>query len=67
MDGKMFISPQSLNFLFVKSMIKALFPICTLTWRVNISVSRQAKGMNKRDESSILIIYEIITTLVPLK
>ena len=28
---------------FINIMIKVLFPICTLIWRVNNSVSRQAK------------------------
>ena len=31
---------------------KVLFPICTLTWRVNNYVSRQAKDINRREEST---------------
>ena len=30
-------------FSFVNNMIKVLFPICTLIWRVNNYVSRQGK------------------------
>ena len=44
MDGKVFISRQSRHlFLLINSMIKVLFPICTLIWRENIYFSRQGK------------------------
>ena len=54
MDGMAFISRQSRHICFVIIMIKVLFPtlsICTLTWRVNNYVSRQGKGINRRNES----------------
>ena len=35
MDRKMFISRRRRHFLFRDSIIKVLFPNCTLTWRVN--------------------------------
>ena len=35
MDGEVFIFPQSRNFSFIDNMIKVIFLICTLTWRVN--------------------------------
>ena len=37
-------------------MIKLPFPICTLIWCVNNFVSRQGKGVNRRNESTIFII-----------
>ena len=44
MDGKVFISRQSRHpFSLIHNMIKVLFPICTLIWRVNNYVSRQGK------------------------
>ena len=44
MDGKVFISRQSRHtFPLINNMIKVLFPICTLIWRVNNYVSRQEK------------------------
>ena len=44
MDGKVFISRQSRHPLpLINNMIKVLFPICTLIWRVNNYVSRQGK------------------------
>ena len=44
MDGRVFISRQSrLPITLINYMIKVLFPICTLIWRVNNYVSRQGK------------------------
>ena len=44
MDGKVFISRLSRHpFSLVNNMIKVLFPICTLIWRVSNYVSRQGK------------------------
>ena len=56
MDGEMFISRQRWNFSFIDNMIKVLFPICTLNWRVNIYVSCQGKGVNKKNESTTINI-----------
>ena len=56
MDGKVFISRQSWHFSFIDNINKVIFPICTLNWRVNIYVSRQGKSINKRNESTIVII-----------
>ena len=55
MDGEVFIFHQSFFFSVVNSMVKVLFPVCTLTWRVNNYVSRQGKVMNWRNESTIVI------------
>ena len=41
MDGEVFVSRQSRHFSFIDKNTKALFPICTLIWRVNNYVSRQ--------------------------
>ena len=44
MDGRVFISRQSRHpFSLINNMIKVLFPIGTLIWRVNNYVSRQRK------------------------
>ena len=40
------------KFDFDVIMYKVLFPICTLTWRVNKYVSRQGEGINRRNEST---------------
>ena len=52
-DGQVFISRQSCRFAFLNNMIEVLFPICTLNWRSNNNVSRQGKGINRRNESTI--------------
>ena len=56
-DGEVFNSRQSWNFSFIDNMMKVLFPICTLTWRVNSYVSPQVKGINRRNESTIITIW----------
>ena len=56
MDGEVFISRQSRHFPFIDNMIKVIFPICTLIWRVNNHVSRQGKGINRRNESNLINI-----------
>ena len=44
MDGRVFIPRQSRHpFSLINNMIKVLFRICTLIWRVNNYVSRQGK------------------------
>ena len=35
-------------------MIKVLFPICTSNWYVNNYASRQEKGINRINESTII-------------
>ena len=39
----LYFPPESASFPLINNMIKVLFPICTLTWRVNNYVSRQGK------------------------
>ena len=34
MDGKVFSSRQSWHFLFIYNIIRVLFPVCTLIWRM---------------------------------
>ena len=63
MDGNLFISRQSWHFPCIDDMIKVLFPICTLIWRVNNYDSRQGKDINKRNESTLIII-KIFSLLV---
>ena len=43
LDKDVFIFRQNRYFSFVDNIIKVLFPICTLIWRVNNYVCRQAK------------------------
>ena len=60
MDGKVFISHQTRHFPFINNMIKVLFPICTLTWRVNNDISRHGKGINRINASTrgfLLLCY----------
>ena len=54
MEREVFISCQSWYFSFIDNMIKVLLPFFTLTWRVNNYVSRQGKGINKRNVSTII-------------
>ena len=58
-------------------MIKVLFLICTLDWRVNNFVSCQGKSINRRNEKTFVIIqmaafwyctnFDIINCLLLLK
>ena len=57
---KLFISRQSRHFDFDVVVCKLIFPICTLTWRVNLYVSRQGKGITRRNESTDLD-FSVIT------
>ena len=44
------LPPESASFVFLVNLIKILFPICTLTWSVNNYVSRQAKGIDRKNQ-----------------
>ena len=39
-------------FFFIVIMIKVLFPFCTFTWGVKNYVSRERKGINRRNKST---------------
>ena len=54
-DGEVCISRQSRHFPFIDIMIKVFSSICTLSWRVKNYVSRQGKGVYRRNESTIAI------------
>ena len=56
LDGEVFIYRQSRHFSFIDVMIRVLFPICVLKWRVNTYISRQGKGINRKNESNTFII-----------
>ena len=57
LDGEVFVSRQSRQFSFiVNNMIKVIFPICTLNWRVNNYVYHQEKGIKKRNETTFIFI-----------
>ena len=55
MDGEVFISRQSRLFSFIDNVIKVFFPNFTLIWRVNNYVSREGKGINRRNENTMNI------------
>ena len=61
-DGEVFISRQSCCFLFIDKIIEVLFPICTLTWRVNNYVSSQGKW-NKQENWRFSYIRSPVITL----
>ena len=66
MDGRVFISGQIGIFFFINIMIKVLFPICTLIWRVNIYVSRQGK-VSIGDMKVLLFLYKLSHSSIVLK
>ena len=49
---------ESESFVFVVIMIKVFFPFCTSTWRVNFYVSCQGEAINRRNDSTNLIIIK---------
>ena len=55
--GRVGISP-------FKVIMILLCPICTLTWRVNICVFRQEKGVNRRNQSTIFVFIVCTDTFV---
>ena len=54
MDGEMFISHLSRKFSFIDKKIRVILTTCTLSWLVNNYVSRQGKGIYKRNVSTIV-------------
>ena len=60
MNMTVLISRQSRLFPFIVIMTKTLFPIRILTWPLNIYVSRQGRGVKRREESEITISNIII-------
>ena len=52
-----YFPPESASFSLINDMIKVLFLICTLIWRVNNYVFPPRKGINRRNESTIIVIY----------
>ena len=55
LDGEINLSHQSRHFSFIDNMVKALFPIYSLNWRVDNDVSRQGKGISRKNETTINI------------
>ena len=47
---EVFVCKRSRHFISVETLIKVIFPIGTLTWRISILVSSQRKGKNRRNE-----------------
>ena len=59
-----YFPPQSATCAFAVIMIKVLFPICTLTWRVNNYVSCHGKGFRQKKKSTFNNIIIIITIII---
>ena len=51
-----YFPPASASFSLINYMIKVLFPVCTLIWRVNNYVFPPRKGINRRSKSTFIII-----------
>ena len=49
---------------FIVIVIKVLFPLCTLTWRVNNYVSRQGRGKDGTNKSTVIIIIVAMDAFV---
>ena len=49
--------PESASFSLINNMIKVIFPICTLIWRVNSYVSRPGKV--KIGETKVQLFYKL--------
>ena len=64
-DGQLFLSRQGWHFFCVVYIIKVLFPISTLTWRLNICVFCQGKDINGRNESISIANISLVETLFP--
>ena len=58
MEGKVFISRQSRHFSFIFNMIKVLFSVCTLIWRVSKNVCAKEKVIIGETKALLLIILE---------
>ena len=64
MDGEVFDFHQRRHFYFNARIMKVVFPIYNLTWRVNNYVSRQGKAINRDNESTekTLIVLMLSTS-----
>ena len=51
-----YFPPESASFSLINFMIEVLFPFCTLIWRVNTYVFPPRKDINRRNESTIVIM-----------
>ena len=60
MDGKVFIFCQCQHLSFLNIMIERPSTICTWTWRVYNYVSGRRKGINRRNESTKLLLLRKI-------
>ena len=59
MDEELFTSRQICILLLYIILLKYFSPTSTLNWRLNSFVSRQGKGINKKNENSIIIIQDV--------
>ena len=55
-DEEVFMSLQIRHFPLIDIIIKIVFHIYTLIWRVNNYASRQGIGINRRNESTMIIM-----------
>ena len=64
MDGKaVYFPPESALLPLMLYFSTVLFPICTLTWRVNNYVSRPGKSIKRRNESTTSELLRTFTEL----
>ena len=64
----LFISRHNRDFDFDVVIFQVVFPICTLTWRVSSYVSRQGKGVIKKNESTGILIFcyhSVVLIIIP--
>ena len=61
---KMFTSRQSRHSNFGVVLMLVLFPICILTWILNNYVSRQGKGVNRRNEGRNTIVVNFCPIII---
>ena len=55
MDGDVIISRLIRHFSFLDNTTEVILLICTLNWGANIYVSRQGRGINRRNENTVNI------------
>ena len=61
LNGKVFISRQSWWFFLSSHIIRTIFPMCTLTWRINNYFSLQGNVLTRETEV-IFLFFLIIST-----
>ena len=66
MDGEVFVSRQIRHFSFLDNMIKVLFSIVTLNWRINKKVSCK-ENVRIGEAKIVLMLHKICGLSIVLK